>query len=96
MKQTYTEDDGKQTIVYSEDVAPVLEQAKAERNAALDCERFPKARTFHRVAYIPASVVVEMYRRGINFLNPDEKDEKAIKAMLNGEFSHLKTVNAKL
>lgn len=81
---------------YTEDVGAVLEQAKAERNADLDCERFPKGRTFHREAYIPASVVVEFYRRGINFLNPDERDQKAIKALLNGEFAHLKTVNARL
>ena len=81
---------------YTEDVAPALEQAKAERNATLDCERFPKDRTFHRAAIIPASVVVGFYRRGINFLNPDERDQKTIKALLNGEFAHLKTVNARL
>lgn len=39
---------------------------------------------------------MEMYRRGINFLNPDEKDQKAITALLNGEFAYLKTVDAKL
>ena len=88
--------DDKIVTTYTEDVAPALEQAKAERNATLDCERFPKDRTFHRAAIIPASVVVEFYRRGINFLNPDERDQKAIKALLNGEFAHLKTVNARL
>ena len=41
-------------------------------------------------------MVVEFYRRGINFLNPDERDQKAIKALLNGEFAYLKTVNARL
>lgn len=39
---------------------------------------------------------MEMYRRGINFFNPDEKDQKAIKALLNSEFAYLKTVDAKL
>lgn len=75
---------------------PTLEQAKAERNSKLKCEQFDKKREFHRVAYIPQSVILEMYRRGINFLNPDEKDQKAIKALLNGEFAYLKTVDAKL
>lgn len=88
--------DDKIVTTFSEDVAPELEQALAERNSRLRCERFPRKRTFHRVVYIPPSVIVEMYRRGINFLNPDETDQKKIKELLNGEFSKLKTVDAKL
>lgn len=37
-----------------------------------------------------------MYRRGINYLNPDERDQKKIKELLNGEFAAFKTVSAKL
>lgn len=96
MKQTYHEDDGKQIIVYSEDISAALEQAKAERNAKLDCERFPKNRVFHRAAILPPSVIVEFYRRGINYLNPDERDQKKILESLNGEFADFKTINARL
>ena len=48
------------------------------------------------MAYLPQSVVHEMILRGINFFNPDERDEKKIKELLNGEFAYLKTVDAKL
>lgn len=88
--------DDKIVTTYTEDVSAVLEQAAAERNAVLDCERFPKTRTFHRAAYIPATVVVEMMRRGVNFMNPDERDERIIREWMNGEFKKLKTVNARL
>lgn len=88
--------DDKIVTTFTEDVRPALEQATAERNSKLRCERFPKDRTFHRVAYVPATVVQEMYRRGINFLNPSPSDQRKIKALLNGEFARFKSVDAQL
>lgn len=90
-----TEQDDKVHIEVFQDVAPALKQIKAMREIAPTKRggRFtsPLPDSFC-YASIPDVIVEEWMHMGINVLAPKEEDIQRINALLNSEYSHLKTV----
>lgn len=90
--------DGDRLVIAStENIAPALQEAQDQRNRNDHRGvKFNPNQTFHRVAVIPPSLLVEFMNRGCNVLRGSPADEKKLTELLNGEFAYLKSVDARL
>lgn len=79
-----------------QDVQPILDSNKAERNA--NTSRFRRSDDMEHVARIPMVVVEDWINRfGLNAMSPSEEDTIRITALLNSpEYAYLKTRDMKL
>jgi hypothetical protein len=79
-----------------QDVQPILDLNKADRNA--NSSRFRRSEEMEHVARIPMVVVEDWINRfGINAMAPSEEDTIRITALLNSpDYAYLKTRNMKL
>lgn len=81
-------------IAHEQDVSGVL---AANRARAAERDKHAKWRDFERVASIPAVVVLEWMKEGINVMAPNAEDKKRIKAKLNSpEYAYLRTRGGRL
>lgn len=81
------------TISHSQDVSGILEQNKRARALAESA----KSTEMQRVASIPAVVVMEWMKEGINVMAPNHEDKKRIKKKLNSpEYAYLRTGGGRL
>ena len=99
MSDTFTKlhlEDDNLHVVTKQDVQPILDLNKADRNANLS--RFRRSEEMEHVARIPMVVVEDWLNRfGINAMAPSEEDTIRITALLNSpEYAYLKTRNMKL
>ena len=74
-------------VTIKQDVQPVLDRAKEERNSGLN----DKVGEFSHYAMIPAHVEVALRQRGINIYNPNQTKE--LLNVINTEYPLLKTTN---
>lgn len=82
------EEDGDKVVVnIKQDVKPVLDLAKEERNSGIN----DKVGEFSRYAIIPAHVEVALRRRGINIYSNNQTKE--LLKIINQEYPYLKTTN---
>ena len=90
--------DGEKFVIRTaENIGPALQEAQDQRNNSHHSGvKFKPKQTFHRVAVIPPSVLVELMNRGCNLLRGNEEDEKLFAKLLNTDFAYLKTVDARL
>lgn len=81
-------------IAHTQDVSPILE---SNRQAYNDSTKSDPWGDFNRVASIPAVVVMEWMKEGINVMAPNYQDKKRIKAKLNSpEYAYLRTRKGRL
>lgn len=81
-------------IAHEQDVSEILSQNRAHANAR---DKHAKWNDFERVASIPAVVVMEWMKEGINVMAPSADDKKRIKAKLNSpEYAYLRTRGGRL
>ena len=81
-------------IAHEQDVSGVLASNRAH---AADRDKHAKWRDFERVASIPAVVVLEWMKEGINVMAPNAEDKKRIKQKLNSpEYAYLRTRGGRL
>lgn len=81
-------------IAHSQDVAPIIESNRRALNAS---EKHDKYGDWNRVASIPAVVVMEWLKEGINVMAPSPDCKKAIKRKLNSpEYAYLRTRKGRL
>ena len=102
MSDTHTRlifEDDKLHVHNSQNVQPILDLNKAQRNAAPSrCNTFRRSREMEHVARIPMVVVEDWLNRyRINAMAPTEEDTIRITALLNSpEYAYLKTGNKRL
>lgn len=97
MKTETIVDDGRVIFATTDNIAPALQEAQDQRNNGhYSGRKYKPGQTFHRVAVIPPSVLVELMNRGCNLLRGEPEDEKRFAELFNGEFAYLKTVDARL
>jgi len=83
----------KLTIAHSQDVTAALD---ANKKARADAEG-RKMGEMERVASIPAVVVMEWMKEGINVMAPNREDLKRMKKKLNSpEYAYLRTGGGRL
>ena len=70
-----------------QDLQPVLDLAKEERNSGIN----DKVGDFGKYAYIPAHVEVELRKKGINIYDQNQTAE--LLREINQNYSYLKTTN---
>lgn len=81
------------TIGVEQDVSPILEANKIARNQA----EGRRMGDMERVASIPAVLVMEWMKEGINVMAPNQDDLKKIKQKLNSpEYAYLRTGGGRL
>jgi hypothetical protein len=90
----HDEMDDKLHIAHAQDVAPIIESNRKAFNAS---EKHDKYSDWNRVASIPAVVVMEWMKEGINVMAPTYEDQKKIKKKLNSpEYAYLRTRKGRL
>lgn len=97
-KSEYTFDpDGNMIIKRTTVLDGHFDACHAFRTMTPEFGKFKQDKTTHFVASIPADLAFEWMKEGLNIFNMnDPSNVKKLKAKLNGEFSKLKTINAKL
>lgn len=89
----HDEMDDKLHIAHSQDVSPIIESNRRAYNASEN----DKYSDWNRVASIPAVVVMEWMKEGINVMAPTYEDQKKIKKKLNSpEYAYLRTRKGRL
>lgn len=85
--------DGKLQVHYRQDVAPILDLAKAERNDGLADKRVNgKAPELRKYATIPPVIILEMrFKHGIDVFDKDH--QKRAFELINREYPYLKTTS---
>lgn len=83
----YDAQENKGIVSIKQDVQPVLDKAKDERNSGIN----DKVGEFSKYAIIPAHVEVALRQRGINMYNPNQTKE--LLRVINKEYPYLKTTN---
>lgn len=83
----YDAQEDKGIVSIKQDVEPVLDYAKEQRNSGAN----DKAGDFSLYAVIPAHVEVALRQRGINIYNDGQT--KDLLKVINKEYPHLKTTN---
>ena len=83
----YAQDGDKAVVGIKQDVQPVLDLAKEERNSGIN----DKVGEFSRYAIIPAHVEVALRQRGINIYSNNQTKE--LLKIINQEYPYLKTTN---
>ena len=97
VKTQYFETDDKLVVASTENIAPALQEAQDQRNRNDHWGvKFNPKQTFHRVAVIPPSLIVEFKNRGCDLLRGNADDERKLSELLNGDFAYLKSVDARL
>lgn len=98
MSDTFTKldiEDDNLHVKTVQDVQPILDLNKADRNA--NSSRFRRSEEMEHVARIPMVVVEDWINNyNINVMSPTEDDKRRMMALLNGEFKYLKTRDMKL
>lgn len=90
----HDEMDDKLHIAHSQDVKPIIESNRKAFNAS---EKSDTWSDWNRVASIPAVVVMEWMKEGINVMAPTYEDQKKIKKKLNSpEYAYLRTRKGRL
>ena len=88
-EEDYDHTEDKYIVHIKQDVEPVLEVAKAERNSGIN----DKVGDFSKYAIIPAHVEVELRQKGINIYN--QHQTKELLREINRNYPYLKTTNLK-
>jgi hypothetical protein len=83
----YDEQTDNAIVSIKQDVQPVLDLAKDERNSGIN----DKVGDFSKYAVIPAHVEVALKQRGINIY--DQNQTKELLKVINQEYPLLKTTN---
>ena len=83
----YKEEDGRGHVSIMQDVQPVLDLARDQRNSGIN----DKVGDFGHYAIIPAHIEVALRQRGINIY--DQNQTKELLKVINQEYPHLKTTN---
>ncbi|MHB1798550.1 MAG: hypothetical protein ACYCUI_09640 [Vulcanimicrobiaceae bacterium] len=96
MKTQFLETDTHLVVASTENIAPALQEAQDQRNRTPSWRKFDPKQTFHRVAVIPPSLIVEFKNRGCDLLRGAPEDERKMTELLNGDFAYLKSVDARL
>lgn len=90
----HDEMDDKLHIAHAQDVSPIIQSNRKSFNAS---ERGDKYSDWNRVASIPAVVVMEWMKEGINVMAPTYEDQKKIKKKLNSpDYAYLRTRKGRL
>jgi hypothetical protein len=90
----HDEMDDKLHIAHAQDVSPIIRSNRKSFNAS---EKSDKWGDWNRVASIPAVVVMEWMKEGINVMAPTYEDQKKIKKKLNSpEYAYLRTRKGRL
>lgn len=90
----HDEMDDKLHIAHSQDVSPII---RSNRRAYNETDKGDKWGEWNRVASIPAVVVMEWMKEGINVMSPTYEDQKKIKKKLNSpEYAYLRTRKGRL
>jgi len=85
----HDETEDKLHIAHTQDVKPILESNRRAFNAS---EKHDRWGDFNRVASIPAVVVMQWQKEGINVMAPNYQDQQKIKKKLNSpEYAYLRT-----
>jgi hypothetical protein len=80
------------TISHSQDVSGILKQNRIAREQELK-----RGAEMYKVASIPAVVVMEWMKEGINVMAPNREDLKRMKKKLNSpDYAYLRTGGGKL
>jgi hypothetical protein len=90
LTEYYEEQDGKVMIHTYQDVEPYLDYAKAMANEGLTDESWKKTGCTN-YAIIPPIVQGLLFKKGINFLDPNHT--KAVVDEINTNYPHLKTTH---
>jgi hypothetical protein len=91
----YTEQvDDLTTIRSEQDVEPVMELAKIERDQRLRDEKGIAGHIRH-YCYLPASIMLELYKKGINMMNPQESDWQKFFKEMETNYPKFKTTEMK-
>lgn len=81
-------------ISHEQDVSDILASNRASASAK---DKHARWNDFERVASIPAVVVMEWMKEGINVMAPNADDKRRIKAKLNSpEYAYLRTRGGRL
>lgn len=88
-EEDYDHASDKVIVHTKQDVQPVLDLAKEERNSGIN----DKVGDFSRYAIIPAHVEVALRQKGINIYNKHQTKE--LLREINQNYPHLKTTNLK-
>lgn len=76
-------------VAHTQDISPIISSNIAQTNEA---DKHAKWGDTARVATIPAVVVMEWMKEGINVMAPTYEDQKKIKNKLNSpEYAYLRT-----
>lgn len=90
----YDESEDRLTLKHEQDVSSIIDNNKKAANSVSGNEKWGD---FERVASIPATVVMEWLKEGINVMAPNEDDKKRIKQKLNSnEYAFLRTRGGRL
>ena len=85
----HDESEDKLHIAHTEDIQPLIDSNARARNEA---DKHAKWGDWNRVASIPATVVMQWMKEGINVMAPTDEDQKKIKQKLNSpEYAYLRT-----
>ena len=85
----HDESEDKLHIAHHEDIQPLIDSNARARNEA---DKHAKWGDWNRVASIPATVVMQWMKEGINVMAPTYEDQKKIKQKLNSpEYAYLRT-----
>lgn len=77
----WDEEKGELRSTIIQDLTPVFEKNKALYNEHSAGNSWQGE--WHHIASIPRALVADLIRKGVNILNPDERDEKEIARLLN-------------
>lgn len=77
----WDEEKGELRSTIIQDLTPVFDANKAEYNEHSAGNSWKGE--WHHIARIPRALVADLINKGVNILNPDERDEKEIARMLN-------------
>lgn len=81
-------------VAHTQDISPIIANNIAQANEA---DKHTKWNDTARVATIPAVVVMEWMKEGINVMSPTYEDKQKIKKKLNSpEYAYLRTRGGKL
>lgn len=81
-------------IAHEQDISSLVEQNRAQYQAR---DKHARWNDFERVASIPAVVVIDWMKEGINVLAPTPEDKKKIRRKLNSpEYAYLRTRGGRL
>jgi hypothetical protein len=95
-QETYKVEDDNLLITRTADVTDHLTACRELRAEGPETGKFRGEHIMHRVASIPAIVAMEWLKEGINIFDPSPQTMRQIHRKLNGDFKHLKTVDAHL